>query len=879
MSAARRRTTGGRPVGVTALVVAVCSLVVLLATGLSAWLEATDDAMAAEAFTAEGYQARQLQVYYSAVGDPEVPDDAAARLHGSLPPAVGDVLRQPRHSVATLPGIPQTVPRTYIGATAYLSVVGLPDGEGLVETVRGRLPSPGSPVQPLPRASAAEYDGPDRVHLVEVALHERAANLLGIEVGSIVDVNPVRYGGPGGPVPTLLRVVGTYRPASPERSALDDADFVRRPAVLEVPDLFVVRAAALAADDLTVLGADWRLVPEVRFTFDPAGLPSAAQTEELGVQARTLAVQPWPDVVTSESVAASTGLGDLASTYLGQRAVSLDVVTLLVALAAWAAAVVLWALAVVLARRRRHVTRLLRARGAGAARLTGMRLLEATVLVLPGVLLAAAAAAFTAATVRDLVVGALVAAGCAVVLVAGQMASLVALPDRFVGPVRDGVHAAVVLVAGVVAVWVGRSGDVAPPRAVLVALPVLVAFATAIVVVRGATVVGRILRGRRGGRAVAGWLSAGHVGSTLREALVPVTALVLAASAVVLPLAITDTMGRVAERMGTDAVGADMQLVGQYDAAAIAGLEEVAGVEGVAAIYEAGASVRTTTGLEGVRLVALEPDDYRTVLGEQAPLLAGAPGAGLQVLVSDGLELADEATLAYAQTELAVRAAGSTRSVPGLESSGPFVVVDAAALREATERRLLRADRLLVSGSAEPEAVLARARASWPPSRMTVRADAVADRLGAGVAERTRLVAWGVAAAAVVAAAAGALMLVARDQAPRRHVGAVLAALGAGTRLRRRFAVLAAGSVLGIAVLTATVTAAGLVTLLQDLVDTSVLVGAGDQASTAMVPSLRTTAALLAGAVGVVFAGAVAAARGSAALVEPADLSESEEGS
>ena len=72
--------------------------------------------------------------------------------------------------------------------------------------------------------------------------------------------------------------------------------------------------------------------------------------------------------------------------------------------------------------------------------------------------------------------------------------------------------------------------------------------------------------------SAAGWLSAGHVGVTLREALVPVTALVLAVSAVVLPLAITDTMGRVAERMATDAVGADLQLLGQYDSAAIAGL-------------------------------------------------------------------------------------------------------------------------------------------------------------------------------------------------------------------------------------------------------------------------------------------------------------------
>ena len=149
--------------------------------------------------------------------------------------------------------------------------MGFPGSEDLVETVRGRLPRPGSPVHPLPPDAAAEYDGPDRVHLVEVVLHERAADLLGIAVGSIVDVNPVRYGGPADRLPTLLHVVGTYRAGSPERSALDDADFVRRPAVLEVPDLFIVRAAALAADDLTVLDAGWGLVPEVRFTFDHEG--------------------------------------------------------------------------------------------------------------------------------------------------------------------------------------------------------------------------------------------------------------------------------------------------------------------------------------------------------------------------------------------------------------------------------------------------------------------------------------------------------------------------------------------------------------------------------------------------------------------------------
>ena len=50
----RVRGAGCRPFGLTALVTVVCALVTVLATGLSAWLGATDDAMAGEAFTSAG---------------------------------------------------------------------------------------------------------------------------------------------------------------------------------------------------------------------------------------------------------------------------------------------------------------------------------------------------------------------------------------------------------------------------------------------------------------------------------------------------------------------------------------------------------------------------------------------------------------------------------------------------------------------------------------------------------------------------------------------------------------------------------------------------------------------------------------------------------
>jgi hypothetical protein len=205
--------------------------------------------------------------------------------------------------------------------------------------------------------------------------------------------------------------------------------------------------------------------------------------------------------------------------------------------------------------------------------------------------------------------------------------------------------------------------------------------------------------------------------------------------------------------------------------------------------------------------------------------------------------------------------------------------VDADGLRETTDRRLLRADRLLVSGPADPQAVLAKARESWPPARVTVRAAEVEERLGSGVAERTRLVAWGVAAAAAVAALAGALMLVTRDHAPRRYTGAVLSALGGGTRQRRRFETLAAGSVLGIAVLTAGLAAGGLVVLLRPVVDVAVLIDAVGADTPALAPSSVTTLALLSVAVVAVVSGAVTASRGGSGPAAPADLSASEEGS
>ncbi len=168
---------------------------------------------------------------------------------------------------------------------SFLTVVGLPGLDGLIDLEEGRLPDPGLTdvaLDDLPASVTEPYvttlgftpgerGAPQRAELVEVVLETSAAVEMNIPVDSYVALSATSYG--NGSDPAILHVVGTYVAADPFPSPLDDADTARLPAIDPTPDAKSVRASALAADPGTVLGATWEGQPDLRWTFDPVARP------------------------------------------------------------------------------------------------------------------------------------------------------------------------------------------------------------------------------------------------------------------------------------------------------------------------------------------------------------------------------------------------------------------------------------------------------------------------------------------------------------------------------------------------------------------------------------------------------------------------------
>jgi hypothetical protein len=354
--------------GAVALVAVLSTFIVLGAAGSATWLRHTADDMAAEVFEGAAHPARQVQVFYNEVGDEQVPADAGVTLEQSLAPSLRAVLGPPRHAVTTTEAILEALPKQPRYSPSYLSVVGIPDARSMVEMVQGSFPRPGFSTEVLPAELASTYDGPREVAVVEVALQRRAAEALQTPVGTYLDLVPLRYRGGRTDERTLLRVSGVYEAAVPYPSPLDDVDNVRRPAISTLPEFTLVRAAGLAADDETVLQAAWMTEPEIRWTFDPDRTPTAEQAEAVVTDARRLAVQAWPPVVTSVASTASTGLGELGSSYVAERDASNTSAALMLAALGAAALALLLAAAALLEARRREVNDVLGARGASTLR-------------------------------------------------------------------------------------------------------------------------------------------------------------------------------------------------------------------------------------------------------------------------------------------------------------------------------------------------------------------------------------------------------------------------------------------------------------------------------------------------------------------------------
>ena len=776
--------------GVVLLVGLLCAFVTLGATATSGWLRVTADDMAAQAFEDAPLPARQLQVFYTEVSDSLVPPGAGAAVEQSLAASLKRVLGPPRHSVVTTETVPHALPTRPTDSPAFVTVVGFPDARALVDIVEGRFPRRGTREVLLPRDIAAAYDGPRRAPVVEVAIEREASKILNLPVGTYVDLVARSYRSSMPEAPTLLRVSGVYEPAADYPSGLDDMDNTRRPAVSALPEFNLVRSAVLAADDRTLLEAGWPVDPEVRWTFDVDGPPTAEAAEAVVEDARRLEVQPWPAVLESRASAASTGIGDLGSRFVTERDTSNALSALVLAALGSAALALLLVAAAVLEARRREVNGVLRARGASTRHLAMLRAAEAALLALPGLATAALLVPLTPLVAGDLLPALVAAATCVVLLSATQVAPWRELSDRARLAGRDALQIVTVALAvgvGTLMLWRDRLDATDP---LLLGLPALVGAAGAIVATRAvqsSTARTRRLVGR--GRRFAPLVGASQAGTAAKHMTLPVAGVVLATCCALLSVSVVDTLQRGADRAAWQVVGADVLVSGgRFDVELARRVEQLPGVTGLAGVRTANGILSTRSGFEQVTVVAVEPDALARVTRE-APEPVRVPTSNeghLDVVASTGLDLeGEETTLAYAQSTVPVRVTARLDGIPGVVDGTPFVAVDELAFRAAVDRPVSTYDALLISGN--PDLGELRRVVQERSSIATVRArgQVTAQTLDDAAASRTLLVARVAGAASVLLALFAAGLAVALGGPLRRRTLLVLHALGADARQAR----------------------------------------------------------------------------------------------
>lgn len=852
-------TTADR--GLVLLVAALSSGLIVAATLTALWLRTSADDMAAAAFADAGHQATQLQVGYIGVRAESVDDDAADEVAAAVPDTLRSVLTEPRHAVTTTQMVPTVLPRRP-GEPAYLAVGAVADVESAVEVVEGRRPDPGDPVRALPPAVAAEYDGPTETGVVEVMLEESAAVELDMPVGSWVALSGQSYF-PRNDRPATLHVVGTFRAADPYPSPVDDLDAVRRPFVSDTPEFNLVRATALAADESTVLAARWEEQPDVRFSFDLDGAPDASTTTTLVEETRRATLQTWPSLLGTTTVDAATGLGPIAEAAVEQRATSNGLVSLLLTALAASGLTVLLAAAVVLTGRRRRVTEVMRARGAGPRRVALLRGSEALLLTGPGVAAAVALAAWLSPDglgVRDLLVPLVAAVVTGTLVTTAQTVRSPVEPLRLV--LRDAVQLGVVLLAAIAVLLVVTRDSPRPDDPVMLLIAPLVGAGAAVVLLRllqgGLAAVRSLTRRTRAATALVGLSQAAAVA---RQVILPATALVLAASAGVLAVSVADSLRAGAEQAGWEQIGADLSVTSHgMDDDVIAQLEDLPRVTAVAEVFTADSvSLETRGGVEGVTVIGVDASELARVGGDALGGLAlpAADDGVLAAVATPDLQLADSmASVRYAQAQVPVRVVERLDRIPGVTDGGSFVLVDRAELAAATDRPLDLYSHVLISGTPDRAAVTRLARTRDPRSLVLARSDVAEEALSGPVVDRT-LTLTRVATVASLVLTLVAVLLTAGLAAPvRRRAAAVLAVLGGSDREARRAGVLGLLPVVATACLAAALCGVVLSAVAGRGVDLTTLTGT--MASLPVRPSATSTAVIAAVLGGLVLLAAVA---------------------
>ena len=456
---------------------------------------------------------------------------------------------------------------------------------------------------------------------------------------------------------------------------------------------------------------------------------------------------------------------------------------------------------------RRSALALLSARGGSGGQLRTMLALEGLVIGVPAAALGAAAAIAllpgrTAGS--DLVLTGLVA------LVPTVMLALSTSPRglretrsdlgvrrsrwRWVGEV-------VVLVATAVAVALLWQRGVEPGTGetdvLLTAVPLLLAMATCVVVLRVYPLPVRLLAGvLRRRRGVVAFLGSARAVRDPAGGLVPAVALVIAVSVSVFSAVLASTVSTGIQTTSWRAVGADLRLSGPvFDEEHAATIAAVDGVAGVAAVWDVG-----TVSVSGERidLIALAPQAFRDVQADGVgisplpeELAGGSSGTPLPAVLADAAaaELAvgvgDQVSVAAAGG-IPLEVVATTDAVAGVSTGRGFVVVDAAAFAEAGDRmalpRLLLVD---VADGADPGEVLDRIREVEPTAKAQNPAEDAGNFLASPMAGGMNTALAVAVVLSVVLVVVAVMMTLLMGAPARTRLLAILRTLGLGPRQAR----------------------------------------------------------------------------------------------
>ncbi len=447
-----------------------------------------------------------------------------------------------------------------------------------IRYVAGRAPTGHTASIELPIRPGADGSAASAI-AYEVALSSGTAHDVGLAVGDrvvmILGSNAVGF--------VVIDVVGIFDVADPAAGRWF-ADPTLATAIKErvSAEVTIYHATALLAPSAYPAlngseGSIGSIQPQFRYRWryrlDPGAIPADQVGTAMLELARLRAAHPFG--VSATTPALSTGLADIVARYRADRATAATAVGLATVgpLAAMLAALAL--LAVAASRRRREATQTLRARGGGVAQVVVGRALEALAVVLPAALVGGWLAAMVvggpwgAAALAPAAAIALAAAA----LATGMAALEAARPPRVreTGPGGPGGRRRLVFDLLVVAVAVGgalslRGRDpttVATSGAdpALVAVPVLVALAGAIVVLRlypQASRLGARAAAARPGLPVAHGLRGAARGAAGQQ--VSLVALVLVTAMGVSSAIVLGTLAQGQESAAAETVGADFRV-------------------------------------------------------------------------------------------------------------------------------------------------------------------------------------------------------------------------------------------------------------------------------------------------------------------------------